>query len=264
MKEWRKCSARPNQEFYRTAKIWNLSSTELILLFKVARKLLSNTRNPLPSAATCEASGAKLASLAAPPRRSLRSPIPLTARFARQTPSTWPPRTPKKTSRPSGKTSASDGLGGRIWGHPVPLNRGRWATFDSWHNPEKCLLLWFFDTQNSANQLTASEAAEASLDRPKTSARMSKGCMQSFDLLALKLRPWWGNTAMDRHNFWVFLYIVRYANKMFFFVFFWFLFAFFVYGFFDVFLYDKWCYLQEFNIVMLLKDWSLLSGPDLS
>ena len=38
---------------------------------------------------------------------------------------------------------------------------------------------------------------------------MNGGCMQSFDLLALKLRPWCSNKAMDRHNFWVFLYIVR-------------------------------------------------------
>ena len=120
-----------------------------------------------------------------PAGASLRSATPPAARCARQTPSTWPSRTPKKTSRPSGKTSASDGLGGRIWGHPVPLNRGRWATLDSWHNPEKCLLLWFFDTENSANQLTASEAAEAGFIRLITSALMSKGCMQSFDLLAL-------------------------------------------------------------------------------
>ena len=124
-----------------------------------------------------------------PAGNSLRSATSPAARFARQTPSTWPSKTPKKTSRPSGKTSASDGLGGRIWGHPVLLNRGRWATFDSRHNLEKCLLLWFFDTGNSAH--------------------MFKGCMQSFDLLALKLRPWWAQIVMYRHNFWVFLYIVR-------------------------------------------------------
>ena len=44
---------------------------------------------------------------------------------------------------------------------------------------------------------------------------MSKGCMQSFDLLALKLRPWCGDTATYRHNFWVFLvflYIVRFLR----------------------------------------------------
>ena len=42
-------------------------------------------------------------------------------------------------------------------------------------------------TLNSTNQLTASEAAEAGLTWPKTSALMSRGCMQSFNLLALKL-----------------------------------------------------------------------------
>ena len=44
-------------------------------------------------------------------------------------------------------------------------------------------------TLNSTNQLTASEAAEAGLTWPKTSALMSRGCMQSFNHLALKLRP---------------------------------------------------------------------------
>ena len=163
------------------------------------------TRNPLPSAAT-----------ARPPAvRSLRSLGPPAARYARQTTPTWPPKLPNKTSRPSVKPrpqwplcksaifqfSALGDLGGRIWGLPVPLNRGRWATFDLWHNPEKCLLLWFFDTENSANQLTASEATEAGLNRPKTSARVCKGCMQSYDLLALKLRPWWARIVMYRHNF---------------------------------------------------------------
>ncbi len=37
--------------------------------------------------------------------------------------------------------------------------------------------------------------------------------MQSFDLLALKLRPWCSNKAMDRHSFGVFLYIVRFENS---------------------------------------------------
>ena len=54
-----------------------------------------------------------------------------------------------------------------------------------------------FDTPNSTYQLTASEAAEAGLDRPKTSALMNGGCMQSFDLLALKLRPCIGNKPKD-------------------------------------------------------------------
>ena len=41
--------------------------------------------------------------------------------------------------------TASDGLGGQIWGHPVPLNRGRWATFDFCLNLEKRFLPSFFD-----------------------------------------------------------------------------------------------------------------------
>ena len=47
-----------------------------------------------------------------------------------------------------------------------------------------------FETEatNSTYQLTASEAVEAGLTWPKTSAFMSKGYMQSFNLLALKLR----------------------------------------------------------------------------
>ena len=57
----------------------------------------------------------------------------------------------------------------------------------------------------------ASEAAEAGFIRLITSALMSKGCMQSFDLLALKLRPWCSFKATYRHSFLVFLYIVRYV-----------------------------------------------------
>ena len=47
-----------------------------------------------------------------------------------------------------------------------------------------------FETEatKSTYRLTASEAVEAGLTRPKTSAFMSQGCMQSFNLLALKLR----------------------------------------------------------------------------
>ena len=55
---------------------------------------------------------------------------------------------------------ASDSLGGRIWGPPIPLNRGRWATFDFSHDPKNRFLLWFFDTPNSTYQQTALEAAE--------------------------------------------------------------------------------------------------------
>ena len=40
-----------------------------------------------------------------------------------------------------------------------------------------------FDTPKSVNQLTASEAAEAGLTRPKTTALMSGGYMPSFNLL---------------------------------------------------------------------------------
>ena len=50
-----------------------------------------------------------------------------------------------------------------------------------------------FETEatNSTYQLTASEAVEiveAGLTWPETSAFMSRGCIQSFNLLALKLR----------------------------------------------------------------------------
>ena len=47
-----------------------------------------------------------------------------------------------------------------------------------------------FETEatNSTYQLTASEAMEAGLTWPKTSALMSRGCMQNFNLLGLKLR----------------------------------------------------------------------------
>ena len=40
-----------------------------------------------------------------------------------------------------------------------------------------------FDTPKSVNKLTASEAAEAGLTRPKTTALMSGGYMSSFNLL---------------------------------------------------------------------------------
>ena len=44
------------------------------------------------------------------------------------------------------------------------------------------------EATNSTYQLTASEAVEAGLTWPKTSAFMSRGCMETFNLLALKLR----------------------------------------------------------------------------
>ena len=62
-------------------------------------------RNPSPSATTCEAYRRE-------PRFARQHPP--AARFARPTPSTSLLRTPTTTSRPSCKTSASDGLGGRI------------------------------------------------------------------------------------------------------------------------------------------------------
>ena len=47
-----------------------------------------------------------------------------------------------------------------------------------------------FETEatDSIYQLKASEAVEAGLKWFKTSAFMSRGCMQSFNLIALKLR----------------------------------------------------------------------------
>ena len=84
---------------------------------------------------------------------------------------------------------ASDGLGGRIWGHPIPLNRGLWATFDFSHDLEKCFLLWFFGTPSLTYQLTASEAAEADLIWPKTSAPTRSCYLASFSLLALTVWP---------------------------------------------------------------------------
>ena len=47
-----------------------------------------------------------------------------------------------------------------------------------------------FETEatNSTYQLTASEAVEAGLTWPKSSAFMSQGCMETFNLLALKIR----------------------------------------------------------------------------
>ena len=60
----------------------------------------------------------------------------------------------------------------------VPLNRGRWATFNSASKNAS-----FYD-------FLTPEITKISLQWPKTSALVSRGCMQSFNLLALKLRPW--------------------------------------------------------------------------
>ena len=95
---------------------------------------------------------------------------------------------------------ASDGLGGRIWGHPIPLNRGLWATFDFSHDLEKCFLLWFFGTPSLTYQLTASEAAEADLIWPKTSAPTRSCYMASFSLLALTVWLFTGNIQKYRQK----------------------------------------------------------------
>ena len=55
----------------------------------------------------------------------------------------------------------------------------------------------FFDTPNSTCEVTASEAVEAGLIWPKTSAHICRGHMQSFNLLASKLRPGKGYKVMD-------------------------------------------------------------------
>ena len=92
---------------------------------------------------------------------------------------------------------------------PIPLNRGRWASFDFSPNLEKC----FFDTQNSKMRhprSTASEATKARFIWLITSALVCKGCMQSFKLLALKLRPWCGHQVIYRQGFWDLLYEVRF------------------------------------------------------
>jgi len=84
---------------------------------------------------------------------------------------------------------ASDSLGGRIWILRLysPHKSSTLSDFWLWSRPQKYFQI-FFDTPNSTYQLTASEALEAGLKWPKTSALMSLGCMQSFNLLALKIR----------------------------------------------------------------------------
>ena len=52
---------------------------------------------------------------------------------------------------------------------------------------------------------TASEAAEAGYLDPITSTLMCKDCMQSFKLLAFKLRPWCSHLVIYRQG--VLLYI---------------------------------------------------------
>ena len=65
-----------------------------------------------------------------------------------------------------------------------------------------------FDTQHSRMRhpgSTALEAAEAGYLDPITSALMCKDCMQSFKLLAFKLRPWCSHLVIYRQG--VLLYI---------------------------------------------------------
>ena len=96
------------------------------------------------------------------------------------------------------KFLASDDLGGRIWGHPVHVNRGRRVTLDFSHDLKKCFLLWFFDTPNSTYQLTVSEAAEVNADRPKTTAPMGKGYMPILNLLGSLVWPCISDKQEDR------------------------------------------------------------------
>ena len=65
-----------------------------------------------------------------------------------------------------------------------------------------------FGTQHSRMRhpgSTASEAAEAGYLDPITSTLMCKDCMQSFKLLAFKLRPWCSHLVIYRQG--VLLYI---------------------------------------------------------
>ena len=68
------------------------------------------------------------------------------------------------------------------------VTRGRWAAFDLSHDLKKRFLPWIYDTPKSVNQLTASEAVEAGLTWPKTTAPMSWGYMPSFKLLGQSKR----------------------------------------------------------------------------
>ena len=78
----------------------------------------------------------------------------------------------------------------------------------SW--PQKMLPSMFFDTPNSKCEVTASEAAEAGLIVTMTWPTLSTTHMQSFNLLALKLRPCIDNTGKYRRLLWLRIYIVRF------------------------------------------------------
>ena len=105
-------------------------------------------------------------------------------------------------------SATSDDLGGRIWGHPVPLNRGRWATLDEWMNPEKWLLLWFLACQNKVWPLLASEVTEADLNMPMTSAPPRPVYMPNLVVLGWKLWICIRNKRSHRRN-WFGDYIIR-------------------------------------------------------
>ena len=57
---------------------------------------------------------------------------------------------------------------------------------------------------------TASEATEGFIWLITTSTLVCKGCIQSFKLLALKLRPWCGHLVIYRQGFGNLLYEVRF------------------------------------------------------
>ena len=81
---------------------------------------------------------------------------------------------------------ASDGLGGRIWGHPSPLSKSR-SLSNFWLQPRPQKR--FFDSPNSTYQLTSSKAAEVNAAWPKTTAPMGRGYMPIFNLLRLLVWP---------------------------------------------------------------------------
>ena len=150
------------------------------LLLQLTMKIIWwNTRNPSPSATTCEASGGKLTSLASPNPTTLEGRIKDCGLKQPQT--VLEVAFEVAASNDLGgqiKVAASNGLkclevwridnlwnwvksrflpflasyvlGRRMWGHPVTLNRGHWASFEFSHDLEKCSLQWLFDTRNTA------------------------------------------------------------------------------------------------------------------
>jgi len=90
----------------------------------------------------------------------------------------------------------------RSSGPPKPRSLNNFVVL-SW--PRKMLPSTFFDTPNSPCEVTASEAAEAGLIVTMTWPTLSRGHMQSFNLLALKLWICIDNTQLLRFE----VYIVR-------------------------------------------------------